>query len=62
MIIPKQSLSLRMILRWLHNNLSGPGVKKLLQLAMVLLKSSLENRAYEEGDLSATSSRILMST
>jgi len=62
MMMPKQSLSLRMILRWLHDNLSGPSVEKLLQLAMAFLNSSLENGAYEEGGLSATLSRILIST
>ena len=62
MMMPKQLLSLRMILRWLHNNLSGPSLEELLQLAMALLNSSLENRAYEKRGLSVTSSRILMST
>ena len=62
MMMPKQLSSLRIILKLLHNNLSGPGVEKLLQLVMALLNSSLENEAYEEGGLLATSSRILMST
>ena len=62
MMMPKQSSSLRMILRWLYDNLSGPSVEKLLQLAMALLNSSLENRAYEERGLLAILSRILMST
>ena len=58
----RQSSSLRIILRWLHDNLSSPGVEKLLQLAIVLLNSSLENRAHEENDLSTISSRMLTST
>ena len=62
MIFPKESLSLRMTLRCLHDNLSSPSVEKLLQLVIALLNSSLEKEAYEEGDLSATSSRILIST
>jgi len=49
-------------LRWPHNNLSGPGVEELLQLAMALMNSSLENRVHEESGLSVTSSRMLMST
>ena len=62
MIFPKQSLSLKMTLRYLHDNLSGPGIEKLLQLAMALLNSSLEKGAHEEEDLLVTSSRILIST
>jgi len=62
MMFPKQSLSLRMTLMCLHDNLSGLGVGELLQLAIALLNSSLEKGAHEEGDLSATLSRILMST
>jgi len=34
-------LSLRMILRCLHNNLSGPGVDELLYLVKELTNSSL---------------------
>jgi len=37
-------------------------VKELLQLAIALLNSSLENRAYEEDNLSTISSRMLTST
>jgi len=62
MILLKQSLSLRIVLRWLHNNLSGPDVEELLQLTIALLNSSLENRVHEKDDLSATSSRMLMLT
>ena len=61
-ILLKQSSSLRMVLRWPYDNLSGPSVEELLQLAMALLNSSLENRVHEEGNLSVTSSRMLMST
>ena len=62
MILFRHLLFLRMILRWLHDNLSGPGVEKLLQLVIVLLNSSLENRAQENDDLSMISSRMLIST
>jgi len=41
----KHSLFLRMILRWLYDNLSGPEVKVLLQFAMVILNSSFEKGA-----------------
>ena len=51
----KQTLSLSMTLRWLHDNLSGPGVEELLQLAIALLNSSLENRVHEEEGLLVTS-------
>ena len=43
-ILFKYLSSLRMILRWLHNNLSGPEVEALLQFAMAILNSSFENR------------------
>ena len=39
----KHLSSLRMILRWLHNNLSGPEIEALLQFAMAILNSSFEN-------------------
>ena len=51
-----------MILRWLHDNLSGPRVEELLQLTIALLNSSLENGAQEDDDLSMISSRMLIST
>ena len=51
---------LRMDLRWLHNNLSGLGVDKLLQLLITFLNSSLENNTQEDGDLSIILSRISM--
>jgi len=58
MIILKQTSSLSMTLRWLHDNLSGSGVEKLLQLVIALLNSSLENEVYEEGGLLVTLLRI----
>ena len=61
-ILLRHSLFLRMILRWLHDNLSGPRVEKLLQLAIALLNSSLENGIQEDDDLSTISSRMLIST
>jgi len=41
-------MSWRMYLRWLYDNLSGPRVNELLQLAIVFLNFSLEKEAYEE--------------
>ena len=41
-IILRHSLSLRIFLRWLHINLSGPGVEELLQLDKTNLNSSFE--------------------
>jgi len=61
-ILLRQSSSLRIILRWLYNSLSGPGVEELLQLVIALLNSTLENKAYKEDDLSTILSRILTST
>ena len=52
-MVLKQSLSLTMALRWLHNNLSGSSIEELLQLAIVLLNSSLENGVHVERGLSA---------
>ena len=62
MILLRHLLLLRMILRWLHDNLSGPRVEELLQLTIALLNSSLENGAQEDDDLSMISSRMLIST
>ena len=62
MMISRHSLSLRMILRWLHDNLSGLGAEALLQLAIAILNSSLENKGQEEVGLSMISSRISTST
>ena len=62
MMISRHSLSLRMILRWLHDNLSGLGTEALLQLAIAILNSSLENKGQEEAGLSMISSRISTST
>ena len=62
MILLRHSLFLKMILRWLYDNLSSLEVEKLLQLAIVLLNFSLENGAQEDDDLSTISSRILIST
>ena len=53
MMVLKQSASLTMTLRWLHDNLPGSGIKDLLQLVIALLNSSLENGVYVERGLSA---------
>jgi len=41
-ILMRHLSCLRMDLRWLHDNLSGPEVDKLLQLLITFLNSSLE--------------------
>ena len=58
----KHLSSLRMILRWLHDNLSGPGVEALLQFAMAILNSSFKNGGQGEVGLLMISSRTSMST
>ena len=58
----KHLSSLRIILRWLHNNLSRPEIEVLLQFAMAILNSSFKNRGQGKVSLSMISSRILMST
>ena len=53
---------LRMVLRWFHNSLSGPGVEELLQLSIAHLNSSLEREFQNDFSLFLISSRTLMST
>ena len=62
MMVLKQSASLTIALRWLHNNLSGPSVEELLHLAIAFLNSFLENGVYVERGLSVISWRTFMST
>ena len=62
MMLLMQILSFRMILRWLHDSLSSPGVEELLQLPSVILNSSFENRAQVDTYLLPISSRMLIST
>ena len=62
-ILIKYSLFCRMSLRWLHDNLSGPGEEELLQLKIVILNSSfLEKEFYSKGDIELILSRMLIST
>ena len=61
-MIPRHSSSLRIILRWLHDNLSGPGAETLLQLAIVILNSSFENKGQGKVGFLGISSRISTST
>jgi len=61
-ILIKHSLFCRMSLRWLHNNLSGPKKKELLQLEIAILNSSLEKRFHGKGDIELISLRMLIST
>ena len=62
MIILRHSLSLRIFLRWLHVNLSGPGTEELLQLDKANLNSSFEKAGQGEVGLLVISSRIFIST
>ena len=62
LIILRHSLSLRIILRWLYDNLSGPGVEVLLQLAIAILNSFFENKGQREVSFSGISSKISTST
>ena len=58
----KQLISWRMCLRWLYDNLSGPRVNELLQLAIAFLNSFLEKEAHGEDKNEAILSRTLIST
>ena len=62
MMLVRQTLYFRTDLRWLYNNLSSPGVDKLLQLLIVISNSSFENGAQAVTCLFSISSRILIST
>jgi len=53
----KHSSSLRMILKWLYDNLFRLGVEVLLQFAIVILNSFFENWGQEEVGLLMKSSR-----
>ena len=44
MMLLRHLSCLRMVLRWFHDNLSGPDIEELLQLSIVCLNSSLEKR------------------
>ena len=58
----KQLSSLRIILKWLYNNLSGPEVEALLQFAMAILNSSIKKGGQRKVGLSIISSRTSTST
>jgi len=58
----RQLSSLRIVFKWLHDNLSGPGADELLQLASASLNSSFEKVGQDEMGLSVISSRISTST
>jgi len=62
MMLDIQTLFVRITLRWFHDNLSSPGVNKLLQLSNTILNSSLENSTQSVTFLLLISSRMLMST
>ena len=58
MMILRQSSSLKIILRWLYNNLFGPRVEELLQLIMASLNSSFKKAGQGNVSLSPILSRI----
>ena len=62
MTLAMQTSSFKMILRWLHDSLSSPGVNKLLQLPNAILNSSFKNSAQADTCLLPILSRILIST
>jgi len=62
MMLVMQTSSIRIILRWFHDNLSSPGVNELLHLSNTILNSSFENGAQAVTCLFPISSRILILT
>jgi len=58
----KHVLSLRTILRCIHDNLSGPGVNILLHLNKVLVNSSPKNGAQEEVEYDPSLFKTSLST
>ena len=60
-ILFKHSLFWSMCLRWLHDNLSGLGIDKLLHLAIAFLNSFLEKGAHEKDNIESILLRILSS-
>ena len=62
MMILRQSSSLRIILRWLYDNLSGPRAEELLQLIIASLNSSFEKAGQGNVGSSTILSRILTLT
>ena len=62
MMLTKHPSCFRMDLRWFQDNLSGPGVDKLLQLLIAILNSSFKNGSQLVIGLSPISSRTLILT
>jgi len=60
MMLQRHSSCLRIDLRWLQDNLSGPGIDELLQLLIACLNSSLENGVQKVNDLLLISLRTSM--
>ena len=60
--VSRHSMSSKIVLRWFHESLSGPGAEELLQLDNRNLNSSLENSGQGTMDLLLNSSRIDVST
>ena len=61
-MLVRQALFWRMIFRWRHNNLSGPGANELLHLLIADLNLFLENGLHPWEGLRSTLLRILRST
>ena len=57
-ILLRYALSLMIFLRCFHNNLSEPGVNKLLHLAIELVNFSSKKEIHIIGHLSGISSRV----
>ena len=60
--VSRHSISSKIVLRWFHESLSGPGAEELLQLDNANLNSSLENSGQGTMGLLLISSRIDVST
>jgi len=61
MIFFRHTTSFMMILRYLHDNLSGLGADELLHLQIALLNSASENRSYITDFLLGSSFKRLLS-
>ena len=58
----RQSLSLKIVFKWLHNNLLGPGANESLQLTSASLSSSFKKVGQDKMGLSVISLKISILT
>ena len=61
-MLERQLSCLRMVLRYHHISLSGPGADELLHLIIAYLNTSIENSSYMVVVLNLISLRTLVST